>query len=312
MSSPYQVRSALTCPRCNVVLPLNETACYNCGTRLTPSVASIPVSSLKTPTPSQLRKHNDQRPSKRASLVYFVVTLLVIAIFGYAGIRASGFSFSSLTGSTYTGAANGLFKESFPALKGSPLFADSFTGDTSGWNLQSVPGNYTVNIGGGALALENDKQKLLWEPLPGTRTYGNFALTANATLTKGDANNGYGFYIRGTAGQGNELASYYRFELYGDGSFAIFKGSTNANGQSVDTKLVNFLLNPAIAKKGKTNHVLIIARGSRLSFIVNNHILQTVTDTSYTSGSVALFVSNLPEAKPGAQAQFSQLVVYAI
>ena len=90
------------------------------------------------------------------------------------------------------------------------------------------------------------------------------------------------------------------------------RGSTDANGTAVDTKLVNFLINPAIAKKGKINHVLIIARGPKLSFIVNNHLLQTVTDTSYASGSIALFVSNLPEAKPDAQAQFSQLEVYAL
>jgi len=311
MSSPYQVRSAMTCPRCSVVLPLNETACYKCGYRLTPSASSIPVNGAKTSTTPQAGRHHVQHPGKHASLIYFIVAVLVIVLFSYAGIHAAGFSFSSLTApQTYTG--SGLLKESFPAPKGSPLFADRLADDTSGWNLQSVPKNYTVSLSGGTLALENDKQKLLWEPLPGVRTYSDFALMADATLTKGDANNGYGFYIRGTAGQGSELASYYRFELYGDGSYAIFKGSTDANGKSVDAKLVNFLLNPAIAKKGKTNHVQIIARGSKLSFIVNNHLLQTVTDTSYTSGTIALFVSNLPEAKPGAQAQFSKLLVYAI
>ncbi len=167
-------------------------------------------------------------------------------------------------------------------------------------------------VGGGVLSLEDDKQSLLWEPLPGTRTYTNFQLIANAMLSKGDQNNGYGFYIRGAANQGNELATYYRFELYGDGSYAIFKGSTDVDGKTVDTKLVNFLLNPAIAKRGKLNQIMIIARGSRLSFIINNHLLQTVTDTSYASGSIALFVSNLPEAKPGAQAQFSQLAIYPL
>ena len=312
MSSPYQaVRASLACPRCNIVLPLNETACYNCGYRLTPTTANLLNTSTKTAiSPRTGKQQVPQGPSKRASLVYISVAVLVIALFSYAGLRAAGVSLSSLTPSTHIG--NSTLKESYPIAKGTPLFLDRFTDDSSGWNQQSVPGTYTVKLGNGVLSLENDKQSVLWEPLPGTRTYSNFQLTANATLSKGDQNNGYGFYIRGAANQDNELATYYRFELYGDGSYAIFKGSIDASGKTVDTKLVDFLLNASIAKRGKPNHIMIIARGSRLSFIVNNHLLQTVTDTSYTNGSIALFVSNLPEAKPGAQAQFSQLAIYPL
>jgi hypothetical protein len=273
-------------------------------------VSNLSTTSAKTAISPQTGKHQAQGPSKRASLVYFVVTLLVIILFSYAGIRAAGVSLSSLTTPPHPG--NGVLKESYPTAKGAPLFFDRFTDDSSGWNRQSVPGTYAVTLGNGALSLEDDKQSVLWEPLPGTKTYSNFQLTANAMLSKGDQNNGYGFYIRGAANQGNEVATYYRFELYGDGSYAIFKGSTGADGKTVDTKLVDFLLNPAIAKKGKLNHIMIIARGSKMSFIVNNHLLQTVTDTSYASGSIALFVSNLPEAKPVAQAQFSQLAIYAL
>jgi len=277
---------------------------------LTPAAAILSTTSAKTAVSPQTSKRQAQGPSKRASLIYFIVTLLVIMLFSYAGIRAAGVSFSSLTTPPHIG--SGVFKESYPATKGTPLFFDRFTNDSSGWNRQSVPGTYTVTVGNGVLSLENDKQSILWEPLPGTRTFSNFQLTAGATLSKGDQNNGYGFYIRGAAKQGNELATYYRFELYGDGSYAIFKGSIDASGKTVDTKLVDFLLNAAIAKKGKPNNIRIIARGARMSFIVNNHLLQTVTDTSYSSGSIALFVSNLPEAKPGAQAQFSQLAIYPL
>ncbi len=312
MSSPYQVvRASLACPRCNVVLPLNETACYNCGQRLTPAASSLSTTSVKTAiSPQTGRQRVPQGPSKRASLVYFIVALLVIILFSYAGIRAAGVSLSSLTTPPHRG--NSVLKEGYPTAKGTPLFVDRFTDDSSGWNRQSVASSYAVTVGNGVLSLENDKQSLLWEPIPGTRTFTNFQLTADATLAKGDQNNGYGFYIRGAANQGSELATYYRFELYGDGSYTIFKGSTDADGKTVDTKLVNFLLNSAIAKRGKSNHIMIIAQGSKLSFIVNNHLLQTVKDSSYTSGSVALFVSNLPEAKPGAQAQFSQLAIYPL
>ena len=312
MSSPYQevARASLACPRCKVVLPLHETACYNCGLRLTPMATSLPTTSVKTAISPQTNKHRAEGPSKRASFVYVLVAILIIALFSFAGLHAAGVSLLSLTQSVHVG--NGLLSETYPLAKGMPLFQDRFVDDGSGWNQQSVAGNYKVTLGNGALVLENDKQSVLWEPIPGIRTYSNFQLVADAKLSKGDQNNGYGFYIRGAASQGNELATYYRFELYGDGSYAIFKGSTDAGGKTVDTKLVDFLLNPAIAKQGKSNHIMIIARGPRLSFVVNNHLLQTVTDTSYASGSIALFVSNLPEAKPGAQAQFSQLAIYSL
>ena len=311
MSSPYQaVRTALTCPRCNIALPLNETACYNCGYHLTPTASRLSTTSAKTAiSPQTGRQRVPTGPSKRALITYFIVTLVVILLFSFAGLRASGISLSTLTKPSHK--ANSAFNESFPIATGTPLFSDRFITDSSGWNQQSIPGSYAVKVGSGVLSLENDKHSLLWEPLPGTTTYSNFQLTATATLTKGDQNNGYGFYIRGAANQGNELATYYRFELYGDGSYAIFKGSTDANGKTVDTKLVNFLINPVIAKKGMPNHIRIVARGPRMSFIVNNHILQTVVDSSYSTGSIALFVSNLPEAKPGAQVQFSQLAISA-
>src|SRR5581483_1731714 len=102
----------------------------------------------------------------------------------------------------------------------------------------------------------------------------------------------------------------YRFELYGDGSYAIFKGAVDANGVSATTKLVDYTLNPAIKKQGGLNKIMIIAKGASLSFIVNGQLLKTITNNSYASGTIALFVSNLPQAKPGAQVQFTQFAIY--
>ena len=68
----------------------------------------------------------------------------------------------------------------------------------------------------------------------------------------------------------------------------------------------------AIQKQGKVNHIMIIAKGASLSLIVNGQLLKVISDHSYANGSVALFVSNLPQAQPGAQAQFSQFAIYPI
>jgi hypothetical protein len=74
--------------------------------------------------------------------------------------------------------------------------------------------------------------------------------------------------------------------------------------------MVNYTLNPAIKKNGQVNQIMFIAKGPVLSFVVNGQLLKAITDTSFSSGSIALFVSNLPQAKPGAQAQFSQFAIY--
>jgi hypothetical protein len=110
----------------------------------------------------------------------------------------------------------------------------------------------------------------------------------------------------------SDFASYYRFELYGDGSFAIFKGVLDSTGHSTSTTLVDYTVSPSIRPYGKLNHLMIIARGASLSFIVNDQLLKTISEHSYSSGTIALFVSNLPQAKPVTQVQFSHLAIYPL
>lgn len=286
MSESYRGKLPVACPRCKSKLPPGETTCYKCGFQI-----------------ARVRSTNPQR----RSLIYFICVFLFLVLSAAYFVRTTDISFSALfSRQTST------HRIAYPLPTGTPLFSDNFSSDANGWNLQSSPGNYAVTLNNGTLTMEMDKNQLLWELLPGERTFSNFTLIVNAVLNRGDQNNGYGVYIRGTANARSDLATYYRLELYGDGSYAIFKGLTDASGISTGTKLVNYTLNTAIKKQGKTNQIMIIAKGPTLSFIVNDQLLKTITDTSYVSGLVALFVSNLPEAKPGMQAQFSGFAIYPL
>lgn len=295
------------CPRCKAVIPPGETTCYSCGLRL----AGKQLESTHQPARSyhSIRKGKVRlRKQNQTALMYFISVFLVIILFAFLFMRASGIPFSTLlphlAGTTST--------VPYPLPKESPLFSDNFLSDGAGWNLQSSSGNYNVTAGHGALTLEIEQHKLLWELLPGERSYSNLILTLNAILSQGDRNNGYGVYIRGTANQVSDLATYYRFEVYGDGSYAIFKGTLNPSGHSISTTIGNYTLSPAIQPQGKLNRLMVIARGSSMSFIVNGQLLKTISDRSYANGEVALFVSNLPQAKLGAQVQFSQLAIYPV
>jgi len=195
--------------------------------------------------------------------------------------------------------------------KGAPLFADAFKNNANGWSLQADPGRFSISLGSDSLILEDDINELLWEPLPGNKTFSDFTLSVDAMLAQGDQTNGYGIYIRGSSVQNAEMATYYRFELYGDGTYAIFKGALDANGNPTNSKLVDYTPDPAIKKQGAINHVTITAKGSSLSLTVNGQMVKTITDSSYVSGAIAPFVSNMQNARPGAQARFSNLTISA-
>ncbi len=197
-----------------------------------------------------------------------------------------------------------------PTPKGPPLFADEFNNNNNGWDLQGNPGKFSVTLGNGALALQDDDNKLLWELVPGNKTFRDFKLSMDAVLSKGDQINGYGVYIRGSLDQNSNLTTYYRFELYGDGTYAVFKGTVDASGKSTPTKFFDYTNSSAIQKQGGLNHIVIIAKGSMMTLMVNGQTLKTITDSSYTSGSLALFVSNVQNAHAGAEATFSHFAVY--
>jgi hypothetical protein len=245
-----------------------------------------------------------QKRGKRTRLIVGVIALVVILI----AVSVGGYVFFSKPSSTaivpppsYTPA---------PTPVENPLFSDQFVNNNHGWDLSSSSGQFSVKVGNGSMVLEDDNNRLLWEIVPGGKNFSNFYLTLDAVLSKGSQDNGYGIYIRGSSNQSLDIATYYRFEMYGDGTYAIFKGTVDASGTSNSVKLVDYTTSSIINKQGQVNHIAINANGSTMSFYVNGHLIKFVTDNTYPSGSIAMFVSNLPNSPPGAQATFSHLVIY--
>jgi 3-keto-disaccharide hydrolase len=305
MSKFDQVPIAMYCPQCKMGLPPRANYCTFCGWVLTQ--ARSDTFNRQFRHSSELNTKKDQSLRRRKSVLIYTISALflilvsIISLLYYIG--NSPFSLFSSRVPPPKVNSNVTPKET-------PLFADNFSNDAHGWNLQSSSGMYRVTLGKGVLGLQVERHNILWELLPGERTFSNFTLTVNADLIQGDQNNGYGVYIRGTSNRETDLATYYRFELYGDGSYAIFKGTSDSHGNLIVTKMVNYTLNSAINRMGEVNHIIIIANGAFLSFMLNGQLLSTLKDTSFSSGVIALFVSNLPEAKLGAQAQFSQFAIY--
>ena len=241
-------------------------------------------------------------PNVRLIIAVIVLLLLVVggSIGGYYYVKHNTATTALVTPTTVP----------TPTPTGNALFSDTFANNNKGWDLTTKAGEFSVKVGGGSMALEDDNNKLLWELIPGGKTFSDFYLTVDATLSKGTQSNGYGIYIRGSSAQTIDIATYYRFEIYGDGTFAIFKGTVDANGVSNSSFLVNYTNSPVIQKQGHVNHIAINAKGSTLTFYVNGQVVKIVTDNTYNAGSIALFVSNLPHTTAGAQATFANLAVY--
>ncbi|GAC1643158.1 MAG: hypothetical protein NVS4B12_07140 [Ktedonobacteraceae bacterium] len=129
-------------------------------------------------------------------------------------------------------------------------------------------------------------------------------------MSKGNAKNGYGIYIRCSLDQNGNPTTYYRFELYGDGTYAIFKSVVDSRKVSaILLKLVSYTMNNVIQKQGSKNHIEIDAKGNIVIIRINGQVVKTFSDSSYGAGTVALFVSNVQNASPGAQVKFSNLTI---
>ena len=283
------------------------------------SVQRIPSSSsystqptLIVPAPLPKRRSSDESDLKQISQyknvksrVLIIISIVVLMIGGLASYL---FVYMPvIQKSVWKSVA-----VSTPLPKGSSEFVETFRDNSNQWDLRSETGKYSVAIANGSLVLEDDNNSLLPELLPGKRSFNNFKMKVDAVLSKGDQKNGYGVYIRCSPDQNGNPATYYRFELYGDSTYAIFKGIVDKYGKSDPSprKLVSYATSPAIQKQGDRNHIEVGAKGDTITIQVNGQELKTFSDASYAKGTLALFISNIQNAPSGAQAKFSNLVIY--
>jgi hypothetical protein len=116
--------------------------------------------------------------------------------------------------------------------------------------------------------------------------YSNFILDVDMRLVDGTLNNWEGVNVRR---QDTSASNYYAFSVSADGYYQISKF---VNGES--TSLVGPLKSSYInTGKGATNHMTVECNKDVLILKANGHQLGTVTDNTYSGGTISLKVASM-------------------
>ena len=133
-----------------------------------------------------------------------------------------------------------------------------------------------------------------------TDSYDDIVLEADGHAVSGPPFIEYGLVFR-VADDGK---SFYGFTVTRDGRFTLFKYK-----DPDFSDLITYTSDPAVKKETATNHFKVVAQGSQIAVYINDTFLNTITDTSFSSGSVGFFINN---SAANAKAAFSHLVVSQI
>ncbi|TMC20643.1 MAG: hypothetical protein E6J34_12105, partial [Chloroflexi bacterium] len=142
-----------------------------------------------------------------------------------------------------------------------PLFIDYFVDNSKGWLVgDSAGAGYNRTIDENGLTLSATNHKILIESLPGNNVYGDFLLTTTFIFQQGDKHDSIGIYVRG---DGN-LDHDYRFDIYGNNTYALIKESLDSTNTPTITYLITPSSSPCLKPTGQANTLTLLMKGSTL------------------------------------------------
>jgi hypothetical protein len=101
-------------------------------------------------------------------------------------------------------------------------------------------------------------------------------------------------------------AEGYQLSVTTDGTYRLYKA---LNGKWIDPPLIPSTSSPFIKQGNARNIVAVLAEGSNLSIYFNGVLVNTVSDSSVSSGSVGIFAAT--QDKPPAAVAFYRIDVYS-
>jgi hypothetical protein len=170
-----------------------------------------------------------------------------------------------------------------PALTPLP-YTDDFSTADGGWKTAREEA-LKIEVQDGALHFTIDDLDTIAWSTPKDQRFGDFVLDVDAVQVDGPNDNSYGVIFRY-----QDDRNFYRFDISGDGYFAVFKRKDGAWSKVQD------YLETAAVKQGKaTNHLQVSAKGNQFTLAVNGETVKTFSDGDFSSGNIGLTAGTLFE-----------------
>jgi len=201
--------------------------------------------------------------SKRLTLLLLVAALLL------NGCSSSGWSFDKL-----------------PWLEpGEVIFQDDFSDQSTGWEKVNSPYELKGYSADGYLISVKTPNSRAWSvaDLPLTDT----EIQVQTQKMSGPEDTNFGLMCRY-----RNKDNFYSFLISSDGYYGIMKVE---NGVETLLGSDQFTYSEQINIGNATNKIAVICIGNELSLSVNDHLLQTVKDTSFSTGKVGMIVETRAE-----------------
>lgn len=165
------------------------------------------------------------------------------------------------------------------------LLQDDFSNPDSGWEIGEYDGGSVGYASGHYFVTASSPNEFMWGLAFYTFTDVIIELDTTQVNAPSNDNNAYGVWCRVQANDDG-----YTFLISGDGYYAIHKV---VDGEYED--LVDWTSSNVINQGNASNHIRAICDGPDLALFVNGERLATATDTTYTTGDIALAAASLEE-----------------
>ena len=188
-----------------------------------------------------------------------------------------------------------------PGLTVDPDYYDDFSDEESGWGELSGAG-YARGYVDGEYRIWVEAQGQEWSVLSGgPLVEGDFQAEVRARQSTASGSKAYALLFRA-----EDETHAYRFAVSsGLGQYSVIR----FDGGEDFTTLIKWASSPAINSGSVTNTLGVDCQGARISVYVNDQLLATVSDTTYSTGYVGLDAANF-EDPAGIEAFFDDLKVY--
>ena len=250
-----------------------------------------------------------QRGKKQSRLILACLAVLILILVGgslswflLSGIHSPARASRSNVPVTATSSPTWMPTEVTPPV--AATFYDTFVNNKHGWSLSGTGGDLRILTNNQLILANMNPDTPLIESVPAGTTLDDYVVSVDFTLHLGDAHDSVGLYVRGDS----HLDHDYRIEITGNKTIDVAKEWLDTHQTPQSTLLMPLRTTHLLNPPGKSNTLTVFLIDQTITVLVNNVALTMFTDSSYTSGQVALFVHHAQSPR-GAIYSFSRVEI---